>query len=113
MTSSPGAIRGFLLPRFAPPNEMRVRSALMIERPQKITLAEMRASATSSNCRSPSTRPRMAGGDGSAGPARDAGWADKLARIGIMRALNRDVERAFNPDGKDHHWGRRKLARDR
>jgi hypothetical protein len=85
----------------------------MIERPRKITLAEMRASATSSNCRSPSTRPRMAGGDGSAAPARDAGWADKLARIGIMRALNRDVERAFNPDGKDHHWGRRKLARDR
>jgi hypothetical protein len=37
----------------------------------------------------------------------------KLARIGIMRALNRDVERAFDPDGKDHHWGRRKLARDR
>jgi hypothetical protein len=36
-----------------------------------------------------------------------------LARIGVMRALNRHVERAFNPDRKDHHWGRRKLARDR
>ena len=35
-----------------------------------------------------------------------------FARIGIMRALNRHVERAFNPDRKDHHWGRRKLARD-
>jgi hypothetical protein len=30
-----------------------------------------------------------------------------------MRALNRDVERVFNPDRKDPHWGRRKLARDR
>jgi hypothetical protein len=36
-----------------------------------------------------------------------------MARIGVMRALNRDVERAFNPDRKDHHWGKRKLARDR
>jgi hypothetical protein len=36
-----------------------------------------------------------------------------FARIGIMRALNRHVERVFNPDRKDHHWGKRKLARDR
>jgi hypothetical protein len=36
-----------------------------------------------------------------------------LARIGIMRALNRHVECVFNPDRKDHHWGRRKLVRDR
>ena len=36
-----------------------------------------------------------------------------LARIGIMRALNRHVERVFDPSRKDHHWGRRKLARDR
>jgi hypothetical protein len=36
-----------------------------------------------------------------------------FARIGIMRALNRHVERVFNPDRKDHRWGRRKLARDR
>jgi hypothetical protein len=36
-----------------------------------------------------------------------------FARIGIMRALNRHVERVFNPDRKEHHWGRRKLARDR
>jgi hypothetical protein len=28
-------------------------------------------------------------------------------------ALNRHVERVFNPDRKDHHWERRKLARDR
>jgi len=30
-----------------------------------------------------------------------------------LRALNRHIERVFNPDRKDHHWGRRKLARDR
>ena len=36
-----------------------------------------------------------------------------FARIGIMRALNRRLERVFNPDRKEHHWGRRKLARDR
>jgi len=36
-----------------------------------------------------------------------------MARIGVLRALNRHVERVFNPDRKDHHWGRRKLARDR
>jgi hypothetical protein len=35
-----------------------------------------------------------------------------FARIGIMRALNRRVERVFNPDRKEHHWGRRKLKRD-
>jgi hypothetical protein len=36
-----------------------------------------------------------------------------MARIGVMRALNRHVERVFNPDRKDTHWGKRKLARDR
>ncbi len=35
-----------------------------------------------------------------------------MARIGVMRALNRPVERVFNSDRKDHHWGRRKLKRD-
>jgi hypothetical protein len=35
-----------------------------------------------------------------------------MARIGVMRALNRNVERVFNPDRKDHHWGKRKLKRD-
>jgi len=34
-----------------------------------------------------------------------------FARIGVMRALNRRAERVFNPDRKEHHWGRRKLAR--
>jgi len=36
-----------------------------------------------------------------------------FARIGVMRALNRHVERVFDPSRKDKHWGRRKLARDR
>ena len=35
-----------------------------------------------------------------------------MARIGIMRALNRHVERVFNSDRKDTHWGKRKLKRD-
>ena len=34
------------------------------------------------------------------------------ARIGMQRALNRNVERVFS-DRKEHHWGKRKLARDR
>jgi hypothetical protein len=36
-----------------------------------------------------------------------------LARIGIMGTLNRHGERVFEPSGKKHHWGKRKLARDR
>jgi hypothetical protein len=43
----------------------------------------------------------------------ELGGPTMFARIGIVRALNRHVERVFNPDRKDHHWGRRKLARDR
>jgi len=35
-----------------------------------------------------------------------------MARIGVMRALNRNVERVFNPSRKDTHWGKRKLKRD-
>ena len=34
-----------------------------------------------------------------------------MARIGVMKALNRLVERVFNSDRKDHHWGKRKLER--
>jgi hypothetical protein len=40
------------------------------------------------------------------------GGPTMFARIGIMRALNRHVERVFNPDRKDPHWGKRKLKRD-
>jgi hypothetical protein len=35
-----------------------------------------------------------------------------MARIGVMRALNRHVERVFNPSRKETHWGRHKLKRD-
>jgi hypothetical protein len=35
-----------------------------------------------------------------------------LARIGVMKALNRHVERVFNPERKETHWGKRKLKRD-
>ena len=37
---------------------------------------------------------------------------EMLARIAIMKALNRHVVREFNPDRKDTHWGKRKLKRD-
>jgi hypothetical protein len=33
------------------------------------------------------------------------------ARIGVLRALNRNVERTFT-DRKEMHWGRRNLKRD-
>jgi hypothetical protein len=41
------------------------------------------------------------------------GGPTMFARIGVMRALNRHVERVFDPSRKETHWGRRKLARDR
>jgi hypothetical protein len=41
------------------------------------------------------------------------GGPTMFARIGVMRALNREHVRKFNPDRKDTHWGKRKLARDR
>jgi hypothetical protein len=43
----------------------------------------------------------------------DLGGPTMFARIGVMQALHRHVERAFNPDRKDHHWGKRELKRDR
>ena len=43
----------------------------------------------------------------------DLGGPTMFARIGVMRGLNRHTERVFNPDRKDHHWGKRKLKRDR
>ena len=43
----------------------------------------------------------------------DQNGRSMFARIGLMRALNRGHVREFNPDRKDHHWGRRNLARGR
>ena len=34
-----------------------------------------------------------------------------MERIAVMKALNRHVERVFNLDRKDTHWGKRKLKR--
>jgi hypothetical protein len=42
----------------------------------------------------------------------DLGGPTMFARIGILKALNRHVPRAFNPDRKDHRWGKPKLKRD-
>jgi len=33
------------------------------------------------------------------------------SRIGVLRALNRNIERVFT-DRNDLHWGKRKLKRD-
>jgi hypothetical protein len=41
----------------------------------------------------------------------ETGGPTMMARIGVMRALNRHVLREFT-DRKDHHWGKRKLKRD-
>ena len=40
------------------------------------------------------------------------GGPTMFARIGVMQALNRHHVREFNPEHKEPHWGRRKLARD-
>jgi hypothetical protein len=42
----------------------------------------------------------------------ERGGPTMLARIGVMRALNRGHVREFTESGKKHHWGRRKLKRD-
>jgi hypothetical protein len=34
------------------------------------------------------------------------------ARVGMLRAMNHGVERVFNSDRKDTHWGKRKLKQD-
>jgi hypothetical protein len=34
------------------------------------------------------------------------------ARVGMLRALNRHVEKVFDSSRKDTHWGKRKLKRD-
>ena len=34
-----------------------------------------------------------------------------FARIGIMKAINRHVERVFDPSRKDKHWGTAEAGR--
>ena len=36
-----------------------------------------------------------------------------FARAAALQAIHRNVEREFNPDRKDTHWGKRKLKRVR
>jgi hypothetical protein len=43
----------------------------------------------------------------------EGGGPTMFARIGVMRALNRHYVPEINPKGKEPHWGRRKLKRDR
>jgi hypothetical protein len=40
------------------------------------------------------------------------GGPTMLARIGVMKALNRGHVREFDSSRKDTHWGKRKLKRD-
>jgi hypothetical protein len=40
------------------------------------------------------------------------GGPTMMARMGVMNALNRGVERVFNTDAKEHHWAKRKLKKD-
>jgi hypothetical protein len=35
-----------------------------------------------------------------------------FAEMGMLRAMNHDVERLFNTDRKETHWGKRKLKRE-
>jgi hypothetical protein len=42
----------------------------------------------------------------------ETGGPTMLARIGVMKALNRGHVREFTESEKKHHWGRRKLKRD-
>jgi hypothetical protein len=56
------------------------------------------------------TRTQLANGDRSSDAAQPRPTI--MARIAVMKALNRNVPRVFNPERKDHHWGKRKLKRD-
>jgi hypothetical protein len=44
--------------------------------------------------------------------AGSAGWL-MFAKMFMLRALHHGVERVFNTDRKETHWGKRKLKRDR
>ena len=40
------------------------------------------------------------------------GGPTMFARIGVMRAMNRNYVPEFTTSGETHHWGKRKLKRD-
>jgi hypothetical protein len=42
----------------------------------------------------------------------EQGYPLFFARAATLQAIYRNKERVFNPDRKEHHWGKRKLKRD-
>ena len=44
--------------------------------------------------------------------AAEQGDPVDFARFAVLQAINRHVERAFDPSRKDPHWGKLKLTRD-
>src|SRR5215471_13846923 len=42
----------------------------------------------------------------------EQGYPLFFARAATLQATHRNTKRVFNPDRKDHHWGKRKLKRD-
>jgi hypothetical protein len=42
----------------------------------------------------------------------EQGYPLLFARAATLQAIHRNKKRSFNPDRKDHHWGKRKLKRD-
>jgi hypothetical protein len=42
---------------------------------------------------------------------REIAWL-MFARMAASKAIHRHEVRQFNPDAKEHHWGKRKLKRD-
>jgi hypothetical protein len=43
---------------------------------------------------------------------RESAWMT-FARMATSKAIHRHEVRQYNPDAKKHHWGKRKLKRDR
>jgi len=41
----------------------------------------------------------------------EQGYPLYFARAATLQAIHRNKERVFNPERKEHHWGRRKLKR--
>jgi hypothetical protein len=44
--------------------------------------------------------------------AAEQGYPVFFARAATLQAIHRNKVRVFNPDRKEHHWGKRKLKRD-
>ena len=42
----------------------------------------------------------------------EQGYPMVFARMATLQAIHRNDKRAFNPNAKEHHWGKRKLKRD-